>query len=251
LTKINLLPPEKIKAKKARAAERSYAWILIVLPLIVLIAMGAWYFSLNSKVNDKNKALAAAKTELTDWQAKNQQLQQYKARQQEIARIAQTAITALSNRVYWARILNDIAILCPTDIWLASLSGTSSNGTGNVQFQGFALQCPNRNKGGTFIFYPDYRPVAGWLDRMALVPEFQRIWLSSAQPQRQGVSGGVTPEGVVTGAWVISFSSQATLNPTTATIGSKGSTGSSSSTPSTPSSTPTTPSSTPSGGEAK
>lgn len=247
MTKINLLPPERIKVKRAPRAggARSFLWMLIVFPLIVAVAMGFWFFSLNSQIDEKNKALAAAKTELSDWQAKNAQLQQYKARQEEIASIETTVVSALANRVYWARILNEIAIMCPSDIWLTSLAGSSSAGAGTVQFAGFALQCPNRAKGGTFLWYPDYRPIAGWLERMAQIAEFQRVWLGSAEPTRQGVSGGVTPEGQPTGAWVISFSSQATLNPSTAVVGG----GSAASAPAP--ATPTPAKTTPEGGEAK
>jgi Tfp pilus assembly protein PilN len=217
LTRINLLPPERVKAKRVRA-ERSYWWVLPILPIIVIVALGFWFVSLNSQLSEKDKALTAAQTELADWQAKNAQLQQYKARQDQITSLEQTVVSALKTRVYWARILNDIAITMPKDVWLGSLSGSSSGGSGSVTFQAFALQCPNRNMGGMFVFYPDYRPVAGWLDRMAQIPEFQRVWLSGAQPTRQGVSGGVTPEGQVTGAWVISFGSTATLNPQTSVI---------------------------------
>lgn len=173
----------------------------------------------NAVLKDKQKALQDAKTELDEWRAKNAQLQQYKIRQQEIERLTNTVVSALQGRVYWARILNEIAIMCPTDIWLEKLSCTSSGGTGTVDFQGFALQCPNRNRSGLFAYYPDYRPIAGWLDRMIQIPQFQSIWLSNAVPQRQGTTGGVTPEGVPTGQWVISFASQATLNMQTATVG--------------------------------
>lgn len=252
MTRINLLPPERIKERKRAprapgAPGRSYAWLLIVLPLIVLVAMGYWWFSMNSKINEKNKAVKAANEELADWQAKSQQLQQYKGRQEEIKTIEQTVVTALAGRVYWARILNEIAIMCPSNVWLSSLNGTSSGGTsGTVDFQGYALQCPNRHLGGMYRWYPDYRPVANWLDRMAQIVEFQRIWLGSAEPTRQGTSVTTEPPAkTVTGEWVIGFSSQATLNMKTATIGgAPAAPTASSTTPSstTPSTAPSTPS---------
>ncbi|MBU4239886.1 MAG: hypothetical protein KKE43_00125 [Actinobacteria bacterium] len=192
MTKINLLPPERIKAKKA-PAERSLLWLVIALPLIVLVVIGFWYFSLNSQMSSKNEALEAAKTELSDIQAKNQQLEQYKARQEEISRIESAAVTALQDRVYWARILNNIAIMCPTDVWLVSLSCAQDG----VTFSGFALQCPNRDYCGYGIYphYPDYRPIAGWLDRMAQIEEFATVWLSGATPVFEGATCN-TPVGV-------------------------------------------------------
>jgi Tfp pilus assembly protein PilN len=224
MTKINLLPPEKIKAKKGAAAGGGpgLGWIVlaVAIPLIVLVAMVAWYFSVNSQVSQKNKALDAAKSDLTDWVNKNSQLQQYKARQEEITKIESTVVSAVSGRIYWARILNDIAIMCPTDVWLTSLNGTGSTGGGSVAFQGYALQCPNRKTmGGTFKYYPDYKPIANWLDRMAQISEFSKVWLATAAPVRQGATGDVGPTGEPMGPWVMGFSSQATLNMDTAAIG--------------------------------
>ena len=201
-------------------AARSYWWLLVVLPVVVAVAMGVWYFSLNSQMKKKEDALAEAKTELADWQAKSQALQQYKARQDEIAAIEQIAVKALQGRVYWALILNNIAIMCPKDIWLTSLNGTSTGGTtGSVAFEGLALQCPNRLHGTMFYpYYPDYKPIAYWLERMAQISQFQRVWLSTAEPTNMGGTTSTTGE-VISGTWLMRFSSQATLNMQTATIG--------------------------------
>jgi len=247
LTRINLLPPEKMKKKGARAPSgKSYWWLLVVLPLIVVVAMGIWYFSLNSQLKSAENDLAEAKTELADWQAKNQALQQYKARQEEIASIEQVAVKALQGRVYWARILNEIAIMCPKDIWITSLTGTSSGGTtGTVTFEASALQCPNRWFPGFYYpYYPDYKPVANWLERMAQITEFQRVWLSSAEPAPQGLSVTIPLDGpdvksITSSNYIINFSSTATLNMQTAAIGGAKETAPAT-TPATPSTSGTT-----------
>lgn len=228
MTRINLLPPERVKERRRKVAGgRSYLWLIIVLPLIVAVAVAFWFFSVNSQISKKDEALKAAQAELADWQAKTASLQQYKARQDEISRIEGVVVQALGGRVYWARILNEIAIMCPTDIWLTSLNGTSSQTaqTGTVAFEGYALQCPNRIVSSRFYPYlPDYRPIAGWLEKMAQIIEFQRVWLSSADPAQVGAGTGTTlsPTGETIaspGSWVIRFSSTAFLNMKTATVG--------------------------------
>ena len=212
-----------------------------MLPVIVAVAMGVWYFSLNSQMKAKDDALAQAKTELADWQAKNQALQQYKTRQDEITAIEQVAVSALQGRVYWARILNNIAIMCPKDIWITSLSGTSTGGTtGSVAFEGLALQCPNRLHGTMFFpFYPDYKPIANWLDRMAQISEFLRVWLSSAEPDNIGGTTSTTGTAIG-GIWLMRFSSQATLDMQTATIGGPVQAATTPTAPATPSTSATT-----------
>src|SRR5665811_2215290 len=204
MTKINLLPPEKIKAKR-KPAERSFLWLVILLPALVLVLIVFMYFSANSKVAQKDKALKEAQTELTDWQNKNAALQQYKTRQDQITTLETSVVSVLQGRVYWARILNNIAITIPSDVWLSNLAGTSGDPTtaGTVTFAGYALQCPNRNLGHFFGYFPDYRPVANWLERMATIPEFQKVWLSSAAPTRQGVDVVETASGPLTGSPVI------------------------------------------------
>jgi Tfp pilus assembly protein PilN len=199
MTRINLLPPEKIKAKR-RPSEKSYLWLAILLPALVLVLLVFLYISASGQVSKKDKALKEAQTELTDWQNKNASLLQYKTRQDQISQREATVVTALQGRVYWARILNNIAITIPTDIWLTSLNGISGDATapGTVQFTGYTLQCP----------------------RMAQIIEFQRVWLANAQPTRQGVTIITNPDGTtVTGSRVIQFSSTATLNMDNAAIG--------------------------------
>jgi Tfp pilus assembly protein PilN len=227
LTRINLLPPERVKERKGRV-ERNYLWLVIALPLIVLLLMALWWLSMGSQIKNKDKELAAANKELADVQAKNAALKQYQDRQTQINQIEQTVAKALSGRVYWARILNNIAITCPLNVWLRSLNGSASAGVGTVTFEGYATQCPNRLLGGFFPdtrdYHPDFRPVAGWLDRMSQIEQFQRVWLSSAEPTLIGAApSGVDPGSFVTSTdanWVIRFSSTASLDLTKATLGS-------------------------------
>lgn len=243
MTKINLLPPEKIRAKRGKPAERSYWWLLVLLPAIVLVIMIVLYIGAGSSVNKKNEQLKEAQQTLTDWQNKNAGLQQYKNRQDQINTLEGSVVTALQGRVYWARILNNIAINCPTDIWLTVLNGSSGQGTtaGTIDFTGYALQCPNRDNLTRFYpYFPDYKPIANWLERMAQITEFGQVWLSNAEPTRQGADPEVLlnwpfrrttdpantllPYNQVeqldfTGVRVIQFSSSATLNMNTATIG--------------------------------
>jgi Tfp pilus assembly protein PilN len=243
MTKINLLPPEKIKVKR-KPAERSFWWLLVVLPAIVIVILALLYFSASGQVANKDKQLKEAQQELTDWQNKNAALQQYKNRQDQINTLEASVVGVLQGRVYWARILNNIAIYCPTDIWLTVLNGQSGEGTSNgtVEFSGYALQCPNRDNLTRFYpYFPDYKPIANWLERMAQITEFQRVWLATAAPTRQGSDPemllnwpfrrttdpandllpytGVETMSNFTGSRVIQFTSTATLNMNTATIG--------------------------------
>ncbi len=247
MTRINLLPPERIKAKRAGGpSEKSFLWLVIAVPVVVLLLMVVWYFATGSSLSSKQAALDQANKELADVQAKNAALQQYKARKDQITQIESTVVKALSGRVYWARILNNIAIMCPSNVWIDSLSGTSNATSGTVAFTGFATQCPNRLLGGFFPgtsdYHPDFRPIAGWLDRMAQIEQFSRIWLASAEPSFIGslnadqTAAGQTPNMVVTvppewvvplqhmltvpsASWTIKFSSTANLDMKTAALG--------------------------------
>jgi len=226
VTKINLLPPERIKERRRVAGPRSYAWLLIVLPLIVIVLMGMWYFKVSGQVSEKEKAIQKLKDDLNMWTAKVAELNQYKQMTENIKNSLNNVATALSGRVYWARILNEVAMMCPTDVWLTSLTGSSEGGTsGKVDFNGYALQCPNRilNWKG-YPYLPDYKPIAAWLERMAQIAEFQRVWLSNASPTTVGYNPAVTQTaGTETqqGYWVISFTSSANLNMDTAVVGPK------------------------------
>jgi len=232
MTKINLLPPEKIRVRR-KPAERSFLWLVIALPLLVVIVLALLYFQANGKVSQKEQQLKQAQQDLTDIQNKNAALQQYKTQQDKVTQLQNSVVTVLKGRVFWARILNNIAINCPTDIWLTQLSGTSEATTGRVTFAGYALQCPNRDNLTRFYpYFPDYKPIANWLERMSQIVEFQSVWLSSAVPARQGsepndINGWTfqtttnpAPKSIdLVGERVIQFNSTATLNLATAAIG--------------------------------
>ncbi len=233
MTRINLLPPERVKERRGVAAAHNYLWLSIVIPLVVLLAVGFWWFSLGSQINNKDEALKKADQDLKDVQAQVQALQKYATRAEEIAASQATVLAALGGRVYWARILNNVAIFCPTNIWLVSLNGTSSAGTsGSVTFDGYALQCPNRDLAGFYPgeldYHPDYRPIAGWLERMGQIEQFSRVWLASTEPSFMINDENAEAEDPVppttftaTGQWVMHFNSAATLNMVTAAIGTK------------------------------
>ncbi|MDD5747622.1 MAG: hypothetical protein PHP64_00980 [Actinomycetota bacterium] len=248
MTRINLLPPERVKEKRRVAPARSYVWLLIVLPLIAIVIVVFWFMSMNGKISEKTKLRDEANQELSEWQAKVSSYKKYEEMETGIKTKTTNALGALKGRVYWARILNEVAIMCPTDIWLTSLTGTSQQGqSGTVQFAGYALQCSSRIvPGRSYPYLPDYRPIASWLERMAQIAEFQKIWLSNAAPTQVGVNPAVvattteTTTTQTTGYWVISFGSTATLNMNTAIVGPQ------SSSPSSPA--PATP---PTGGGAE
>lgn len=225
MTRINLLPPEQIKERRGRL-ERNYLWLAIAAPALVLVLVIAWWFSMNGEMSSKNETLAQANRDLADMQARTSALKQYKDQQAEIAGREATVVQALSGRVYWARILNNIGIMCPPDVWLTSISGTASGGAGQVQFEGRATQCPNRLLGGFYPgmrdYHPDFRPVAAWIERMSQVEQFERVWMSTAEPNYVGDAEGVSEGTVVTrpgGAWIVRFSAMAALNMKNAAIG--------------------------------
>lgn len=229
--------------------------VAIALPVIVLIIVVMMFISASSQVSQKEEALQTAKDELSEWQSKNQELQQYKQRQEAIAQKEKQVVSVLQGRIYWARILNNIAVMCPSDIWLTSLSASSEEGgTGKVTFGGYALQTPGKTyaTSGSYPHYPDYLPVAAWLERMSQIAEFESIWVSNATPEFVGTTSTAAnpavPTGVVSGPlwyedpvrvgsisgiemeeggqyigflgdWLIKFDSEAKLNKDTATVG--------------------------------
>lgn len=283
MTKINLLPPEKIKRKRGAPGGKTI-WLSAILPILVIAIIGVWWFSLGSQVKEKDDSINMAKQDLTDWKAKNKALEQYEVRLQEIKAKEEVVVRAISGRIYWARVLDDIARYCPSDIWLTSVACTGSETEGSVEFQGLAKQCRNRwaryiqnavkyqvllpnlfpgysesvstpsrpdiaadeeyrfHSDGTmggdlYVYYPDYRPIARWIERMEQVPEFARVWLSTASPEwhAYGAAGvfefqeldgvpGTSAQDVVKweaeqGDYLMNFSSRATLNMNTAQIG--------------------------------
>ncbi len=172
--RINLLPPEIYERQRIR--RRTAA--VVAVGLIVLVALGAFYFLQILRLNEVEDDIAAQEAENAQLQAQIAELQEIDALIMEIESTRGLLSSLLTDRVQWSGVLRDISLVIPGEAWLNGLTGqvgapgtegaepTEAGGlAGQISFNGFAFT---------------HRDVALWLSRLEDVRGFVNPWLSNS-----------------------------------------------------------------------
>ncbi len=194
--RINLLPPETHERQRIR--RRTAA--VVAVGLIVLAALGAFYFLQILRLSQVEDDIQTQEAENELLQSQISELQEIDALQQEIETTRTLVETLLADRVLWSGVLRDVSLVIPGQTWLSGLSGqigapgvagtTGTTGTttapgqpaqpgglvGQISFNGFAFT---------------HRDVALWLSRLEDVRGFVNPWLSNSTKTTIGTSEAV------------------------------------------------------------
>ena len=183
---VNLLP--KDHAQRSRKQQNVPALVSSALIVLITGLMGVLYFSAKSTAQQKEFELEDAKAELAllptaaDLASANAGTDHL--RSEHAARLAALS-TALTHRVSWDRVLREISLVLPEDVWLKDLTATSPSrpgGTAPVNVagappQGFAIN------GYTY----SHEAVARLLSRLTVIPDLQHVWLERST---RAIAGG-------------------------------------------------------------
>lgn len=185
--RINLLPSEIRERQRAR--RRTAA--AVVVGLLILAAVGAFYFL-------QQVRLSNVEDELEQQQAVNAELQQDIAELQRFADLEAELLATrglltqlLQNQVLWSGVLRDVSLVIPGTAWLTALDGSVTAEAAPVD--GGVQAAPLAEPGivGQITFTGtafDHRTVALWLARLEDVGGFINPWLSSSQKAEIGTT---------------------------------------------------------------
>ncbi len=141
------------------------------------------------QVQDARDDAAAAEARTTDLQRQVAELQDVEALEADIASRRETVTAVLTGDVAWPRLVQEIAAVLPTDVWLTSFSGTRGDalqpGTVSVNAMGF-----------------DQTSTARWILRVSGLESLTGLWVPSSARSDTG-----------TGRQLVTFSSSANLTP--------------------------------------
>jgi Tfp pilus assembly protein PilN len=168
---VNLLPTKKeIRERRRQAPVAALGGVVGAVALTAVLAM--WFLSASSAVSERQSELDALRAEQASIPApaprdtSGDTLQQEKA-----ARI--TALTAaLGSRIAWDRVLREVSLVTPNDVWLTTLqassptaAATTSSGTGAFTISGRTYS---------------HEAVARLLGRLELVPDLDLVKLEKS-----------------------------------------------------------------------
>jgi Tfp pilus assembly protein PilN len=179
--RVNLLPGEIRERQRVRRRGGAVA----VVGVIVLAALGAFYFLQQLRLNDLKRDLAAQEAENDRLRGEIAELQEFDQQQRELAASQDLLSTLLADEVRWSGVLRDISLVIPGQTWLTTLNGqiteeaetvqptTGPSGlVGQIAFNGFGLS---------------HRAVALWLTRLEDVEGFANPWVSTSQKTEIGL----------------------------------------------------------------
>lgn len=183
---INLIPPEQRRGEHAPL--RSGALAYIVLAGLVLVLGGVTALVLtNNEIGERESDVARLEAEDAAAAAKAERLSAYtqfrNLSEQRVATVASLA----DSRFDWERVMRELSLILPKDVWLVSLEASAGGGEsgegGAAGIAGPSLSlsgCANGQEG-----------VAGFVTALKDIDGVTRVGVESSElPEQQSDSGG-------------------------------------------------------------
>ncbi len=139
---LDLRPPEDQGSRGSRVPMRTGSAPYVVIGALVALTLGAAAWALTSKtISDKEAEVATLEQEEVEASARAEALSPF-ANFRAVQETRQATITSLAqSRFDWERVMRELALVIPSDVWLVNLSGSVAAG---VTVDG-AAEIPSRD----------------------------------------------------------------------------------------------------------
>jgi Tfp pilus assembly protein PilN len=169
--RINLIPPEILQNRKD---ERRWKWLALSGGVVAAVLVMFWAF-MALQVTASTAEVDSISQEVTGLETQAAQFQVFQRVESDLKVRKDAAIAAKAGAVDWARMLYELGLVLPKDIYLTSFTGADGGigGTSNVSLAGQAVDKLNDS--------PDngYKSVAKMLVRLADLDQLDSVWLSN------------------------------------------------------------------------
>jgi Tfp pilus assembly protein PilN len=122
---VNLIPPEARRGEKAPMRTGALSYVIVAVLAVALLGVTGAVLT-NNQVSDRKAEKSGLESELAEAQAQARRVSSFadfaslqQAREQTVATLAQS-------RFDWERVLRELAIVIPEDVWLTQLTATVS-----------------------------------------------------------------------------------------------------------------------------
>lgn len=122
---VNLIPPEERRGVKAPMRTGPLAYVVVAVLAVALVAVTLVVMASN-QIADKKAEKASLQSELAAAQAASKRVQSYAAFASVQQAREQTVSTLAKSRFDWERVLRELAIVIPNDVWITNLTATVS-----------------------------------------------------------------------------------------------------------------------------
>jgi Tfp pilus assembly protein PilN len=196
---VNLIPPDERRGDRAPLRTGVFAYVLV--GGLALLLLGIVAVALTSKqISDRESEQQSLQQELDQATARAQSLQAFTNFRAAQEQRAATVTSLAQSRFDWERVLQELSLILPSDVWLSSLTGTvspdvtiesagggssSSGGAGvRAEVAGPALEISGCATG--------QEAVAGFISALEDIDGVTRVGLDSSNSVGDESSGGET-----------------------------------------------------------
>lgn len=165
--RINLLPREILEQRRA---EKRVGWVAAG-ALAVAVVLGAVWLYGDFRLNEKQNELAAIEQQMQAIQAQADQLAVFEMRASELEERRQIARSALAGRLDTARLLEEVSLVLPTDLWVETML---LDETAGLSIAGYAVDSTEDAP------YVGHKAIAKGLVRLADLDTLSDVWLTNS-----------------------------------------------------------------------
>jgi Tfp pilus assembly protein PilN len=122
---VNLIPPEERRGSTAPSRAGILSYLVIGVLAVVLVAVSAIVL-LGNKVDDKQAEADSLEAQAIEAEARAEGLASYVSFQQMRESRAATIDSLAKSRFDWERIIRELSLVIPKQVWLSNLTGTVS-----------------------------------------------------------------------------------------------------------------------------
>ena len=214
---VNLIPSEERKGDRGQTRTGSISYLVVGALAVLFFAVVALAFT-GKKISDKEAEKAAAEQELTQATARAESLREFEDFRQVHDTRTQTVSSLAQSRFDWERVMRELALIIPTNVWLINLTGTVSPA---VQLNGGAEVSTRDTVAGPALEIVgctvDQDASAGFIASLEDIDGVTRVGVESSGSGTDESGGGAAagdsaeggvdscPEGVVTFKIVVAF----------------------------------------------
>ncbi|MCL4554400.1 MAG: PilN domain-containing protein [Actinobacteria bacterium] len=168
MVRINLLPREISEKRNFETAIKIAALAALVVYLVLFAVFGftQWMLSQRTAELQSHKDLAATLS------AQASALQIFEDKEADLAQRQIVMQEAVKQRIDWGRLLNELSLVLPTDVWLDSLQAAQDTG---LTLSAIAVDS------ATDVPDMGHKAVARTLARLANIEMLSSVWLTSSQ----------------------------------------------------------------------
>jgi Tfp pilus assembly protein PilN len=195
---VNLLPRELAKTKTRRLNPPAVTGVVAAVVVVMVLAAG--FVTASAKVSHKRTELDAARAELALIPAPVAPDADSTTLAGERTQRVAALQSALNGRVAWDRVLREISLVLPDDVWLSALTLEAPEPTASVvPPSGSTTEttpAPTTPAAAPTAFTMDgkaftHEGVARLLSRLALVPDLENVTLGHSTSTEVGKRGAV------------------------------------------------------------